>query len=58
MRHAGIGGGAQRAHSRYPLSCGGEGEMRRYEGAAFGGIGSAGRYEGLDELCSGASGAG
>jgi hypothetical protein len=41
------------ADTRFPA---GGGKMGRYEGAAFGGIGSAGRYEGLDELCRGLRG--
>ena len=34
------------------------GEMGRHQGAAFGGIGSAGRYGGLGKALLGASGAG
>jgi len=43
------------ADTRFPA--GERGKIRRYKGAAFGGIGSADCYEGLDELHLGASGA-
>ena len=49
--------GSKSAQPIFGFLRGGKGKIRRYEGAAFGGVGSAGCYGGLDELCSGASGA-
>lgn len=48
-----LGEGLKERTANTPFPAGERGKMGRYEGAAFGGIGSAGRYEGLDELCRG-----